>query len=147
MSALLAGYIGLFFAALGAATLLPLQSEVVLVAMLLSGDYNLQLMLLVATAGNVLGAIINWWLGRYVEHFQHRRWFPLTPERLHRTQQAYHRWGFWSLLLSWAPFIGDPLTIVAGVMREPLWRFTLIVLIAKAGRYLILAAATLGWIA
>ncbi|MEL0169299.1 MAG: YqaA family protein [Pseudomonadaceae bacterium] len=143
----LSGYIGLFFAALGAATLLPLQSEVVLVAMLLSGDYNLQLILLVATAGNLLGAIINWWLGRYIEHFQQRRWFPLTPERLHRTQQAYHRWGFWSLLLSWAPFIGDPLTIVAGVMREPLWRFTLIVLVAKGGRYLILTAITLGWLA
>ena len=65
----------------------------------------------------------------------------------HRTQAAYHRWGYWSLLLSWAPFVGDPLTIVAGVMREPLWRFTLIVAVAKGGRYLLLSAATLGWMA
>ena len=143
----LSGYAGLFLAALGAATLLPLQSEVVLVGMLLTERYDLTLTLMVATAGNLLGAMINWWMGRYIEHFQKRRWFPLTPERLHRTQQAYHRWGFWSLLLSWAPFIGDPLTIVAGVMREPLWRFTLIVLVAMGGRYLILAGVTLGWLA
>ena len=115
--------------------------------MLLSGHYDPLPVLLVATAGNLLGAMLNWWLGRYITHFQQRRWFPLTPERLARTQAAYHRWGYWSLLLSWAPFIGDPLTIVAGVMREPLWRFTLIVAIAKGGRYLLLTAATLGWMA
>ena len=143
----LSSYIGLFLIAFGAATVLPLQSEFALVDMLLSGHYDPLPVLLVATAGNLLGAMLNWWLGRYITHFQQRRWFPLTPERLAHTQAAYHRWGYWSLLLSWAPFIGDPLTIVAGVMREPLWRFTLIVAIAKGGRYLLLTAATLGWMA
>ncbi|TIV75180.1 MAG: DedA family protein, partial [Mesorhizobium sp.] len=54
------------------------------------------------------------------------------------------RYGRWSLLLSWAPLIGDPLTVMAGVLREPLWSFIAIVTVAKAGRYLAVAAATLG---
>jgi membrane protein YqaA with SNARE-associated domain len=60
-----------------------------------------------------------------------------------RAQQWYQRYGCWTLLLSWLPVVGDPLTLVAGVMREPLWRFVLLVSIAKAGRYLVLAAVVL----
>ena len=56
-----------------------------------------------------------------------------------------YRYGRWTLLLSWVPIIGDPLTLVAGVMREPLWSFLLIVSLAKTGRYLMVMALTLGW--
>ncbi|WP_077524927.1 YqaA family protein [Metapseudomonas resinovorans] len=139
------GYLGLFLAAFGAATLLPLQSEAVLVGLLLSEQYSVLALLLVATSGNVLGSLVNWWLGRSVEHCRHRRWFPVTEAKLDKAQQAYHRYGRWSLLASWVPIIGDPLTVVAGLMREPLWSFLLIVTLAKAGRYLVLAALTLGW--
>lgn len=142
----LTSYAGLFLIAFGAATVLPAQSEFALVALLLQNIHPVSLLLLVATAGNVLGAMLNWVLGRYLEQLQHKRWFPLKPKQLHRAQATYHRWGYWSLLMSWAPFIGDPLTIVAGLMREPLWRFVLIVTLAKGGRYLLLAAATLGWV-
>ncbi|HLW04231.1 MAG TPA: YqaA family protein, partial [Azoarcus sp.] len=93
---------------------------------------------------NVLGSVINWVLGRYVEHFRDRRWFPVRESQLDRYQRMYHRWGRWSQLLSWAPIIGDPLTVLAGVLREPLWSFVLIVLIAKLGRYLVVAGLTLG---
>ncbi|MEX6501524.1 YqaA family protein [Pseudomonas zhanjiangensis] len=140
----LSAYLGLFFTALGAATLLPLQSEAVLVGLLLSDNFPLWALLAVASAGNVLGAVINWLLGRYLEHFRHRRWFPLSERQLDRAQGWYTHYGYWSLLLSWAPFIGDPLTLAAGIMREPLWRFTLIVTLAKAGRYAVVAALTLG---
>ena len=137
-------YFGLFLSALVAATLLPLQSEVVLAGLLALGEQPVWALIAVATAGNVLGAIINWLLGRYIEHFRDRRWFPLRESQLDRFQRMYHRWGRWSLLMSWAPFIGDPLTVIAGVLREPLWSFTLIVLIAKLGRYLVVAGITLG---
>ena len=140
----LPSYLGLFIAAFGAATLLPLQSEAVLVGLLLTSDYSITALLLVATAGNVLGSAVNWVLGRYIERYRSRRWFPLSEEKLGRAQRAYHRYGRWSLLLSWVPVIGDPLTMIAGVMREPLWRFLLIVLVAKATRYMVLAALTLG---
>lgn len=140
-----AAYIGLFFAAFGAATLLPLQSEAVLVGLLLSDSYWLWSLLAVATLGNVLGSLLNWWLGRGLERFRERRWFPVSPRYLDKARRHYQRYGHWSLLLSWVPVIGDPLTLVAGVMREPFWRFLLIVTLAKGARYGVLALATLGW--
>ncbi|MEB0046799.1 MULTISPECIES: YqaA family protein [unclassified Pseudomonas] len=138
-------YIGLFFAAFGAATLLPLQSEAALVGLLLSDRYGLWWLLAVATLGNVLGSLLNWWLGCRIERFRERRWFPVSPRHLQTAQRHYQRYGHWSLLLSWVPVIGDPLTLVAGVMREPLGRFLLIVTLAKAARYGVVAMATLGW--
>lgn len=134
---------GLFLAALIAATLLPAQSEAVLVALLLDGGDPV-LLVAVATAGNVLGSLVNWWLGLQVQRFQGRRWFPVSPARLERAQAWYRRHGRWSLLLSWAPVIGDPITLAAGVMREPLRVFLPLVFIAKGMRYIVLALATLG---
>lgn len=141
----LSAYPALFLSALGAATLLPLQSEAVLVALLLAGEHPAWALLLVATLGNVLGSWINWLLGRSIEHYRHRRWFPVSPARLQQAQAWYARYGRWSLLLSWMPVIGDPLTLVAGVMRERLWTFLTIVTLAKAGRYVALAMLTLAW--
>ncbi|WP_061237489.1 YqaA family protein [Ectopseudomonas composti] len=142
----LSAYPALFLSAFGAATLLPLQSEAVLVALLLAGQHPLWALLLVATLGNVLGSWVNWLLGRSLEHYRERRWFPVSPARLQQAQVWYARYGRWSLLLSWMPLIGDPLTLVAGVMRERLWIFLVIVTLAKAGRYAVLAALTLAWI-
>ncbi len=136
-------YLGLFLLALGAATLLPLQSEAGLVALLLTDDYNVAALLLVAIAGNTLGSTINWWLGRELVRFQQRRWFPASPAQLLWAQGWYHRYGRWTLLLSWLPVVGDPLTLVAGVMREPLSRFLLLVLFAKSARYGVLTALVL----
>lgn len=141
----LSAYPALFLSAFGAATLLPLQSEALLVALLLAGQHALWALLLMATLGNVLGSWLNWLLGRSIEHYRERRWFPVTPARLEQAQRWYARYGRWSLLLSWMPVIGDPLTLVAGVMRERLWIFLLIVTLAKAGRYVVLAALTLAW--
>lgn len=138
-------YFGLFIAAFGAATLLPMQSEAVLVGMLLSGRYVVATLLLVATFGNVLGSLVNWLLGRSVERLRHKRWFPVSEAKLEKAQKFYLRYGRWTLLLSWVPIIGDPLTMVAGVMREPWWSFLLIVTFAKGLRYLLLAALTLSW--
>lgn len=140
----LSAYLGLFFAAFAAATLIPAQSETVLVSLLLGGALSPPLLLLVATLGNVLGSLVNWLLGRSVERFRHKRWFPANERQLEKAQRVYHRYGRWSLLLSWVPIIGDPLTVVAGVLREPLWSFVLLVTLAKGGRYLLLVWLTVG---
>jgi membrane protein YqaA with SNARE-associated domain len=137
-------YLGLFISALGAATLLPLQSESVLVALLLSTAYPPWTLLAVASTGNILGSLINWLLGRYLTHFRERRWFPLSPAQLQQAQRWYARYGRWTLLLSWLPIVGDPLTLVAGIMRERLWVFLLIVSLAKTARYAALIVLTLG---
>lgn len=138
-------YAGLFMAALLAATIVPMQSEAVLVGLLLTGEYPAAGLLAVASCGNVMGAVLNWWLGRGIEHFRHRPWFPVSEPRLNQAQSWYQRYGKWSLLLSWMPMIGDPLTVVAGVMRESFWIFLLIAGSAKVLRYLALMAATFGW--
>lgn len=135
-------YLGLFVAAFLAATLVPAQSEAVLVSLLIAG-YPVWALLLVASAGNILGSVLNWWLGGQVLRFRTHRWFPVSAQALERAQRRYQRYGSWSLLLSWVPIIGDPLTLAAGVMKEPLWRFLLLVTLAKVGRYAVLTAVTL----
>lgn len=132
-------YTSLFTVAFVAATVFPLQSEAALVALLVAGQQPVWALVAVASMGNVLGSVVNWLLGRGIERFADRRWFPASPAALARAQRAYQRWGKWSLLLSWAPFIGDPLTVVAGVLREPLPMFVLLVTLAKVGRYVTLA--------
>ena len=135
-------YAGLFLSALVAATVIPMQSESLLVGLLVA-DYPPAPLLVVASLGNILGAVVNWMLGRWIERFRDRRWFPASRESLERAQRWYRRLGYWSPLLSWMPVVGDPLTVVAGVLRVPFARFLILVTLAKTGRYLVLAGATL----
>lgn len=126
-----------------AATILPAQSELVLSGLIVADPTRVVALVLVASVGNIAGSVINWILGRGIESFREKRWFPVTPPMLERSKAWYHKYGRWSLLLSWAPMIGDPLTVVAGVLREPFWRFLLLVSIAKTGRYIVLAILVL----
>ena len=142
----LSGYLGLFLAAFLAATIFPAQSEALLVGLLLTDSYFPALLILVASCGNVLGSVVNWFLGRGIESFRSRKWFPIDAKMLDRTANWYHRYGRWSLLASWVPIIGDPLTVVAGVLREPLWSFVLLVTVAKTLRYGVLGMVTLGFL-
>lgn len=141
----LAEYGGLFLAAFLAATVFPFQSEVVLFGMLLTHHYSTVALVAVASLGNILGSCANWLMGRFLAHFEGRRWFPVKRETVARAEGWYRRYGRWSLLLSWAPFVGDPLTVVAGVLREPFPVFLLLVAIAKIGRYVAVAAIAQGW--
>lgn len=137
-------YLGLFITAFGAATLLPLQSEAVLVGLLSTGEFQVPALIAVATLGNVLGSSVNWLLGCYIEAWQDKPWFPFRPERIDRVRRHYHRYGRWSLLMSWMPIIGDPLTLIAGIMREPFISFLFLVTVAKLARYVFLAAIAQG---
>jgi membrane protein YqaA with SNARE-associated domain len=140
----LAAYAGLFAISLIAATVFPAQSEAGLVALILTGKYSTLLLVAAASAGNILGSVVNWLLGVGIERFRDRPWFPAGGASLDRAQRWYRRYGKWSLLASWVPIIGDPITFVAGVMKEPLPIFLVLVTIAKTARYAVLAAITLG---
>lgn len=133
----------LFLAAFAAATLIPAQSEAVLVGMLLAETNPVWLLLLVATTGNVLGSLVNWAIGWFLQDRMPVRWFPVSADQLARAQGWFAHWGSWTLFGSWLPIVGDPLVLAAGLMREPLWRVVLVVTLAKAGRYIILTWATL----
>jgi membrane protein YqaA with SNARE-associated domain len=141
----IAVYGGLFFAAFGAATLLPMQSEALLAGLLIAGGHSALLLIAVACLGNILGSLVNWAFGRSIERFGGRRWFPASPAQLDRAARWYQRYGRYSLLLSWVPIIGDPITLIAGVLREPFLPFLILVSVAKIGRYLVVAAVALNW--
>jgi membrane protein YqaA with SNARE-associated domain len=141
-----AAYLGLFAASFAAATILPMQSETALAGLLLTESFPPATLIAVASVGNVLGSVANWLIGRGIERFRGRKWFPVGPTMLERAMKWYHCYGRWSLLLSWVPVVGDPLTVVAGVLREPFWSFIAIVALAKISRYLVIAAITLSWI-
>ena len=132
---MITGYLALFGSAFLAATILPFYSEVVLFALLREGG-DPTLLIIVATLGNTLGAVVNWLLGLYLLHFQDRRWFYFSREQIDKAQRWFQRYGFWSLLMAWAPVGGDALTLVAGIMKVRLWLFLLLVGSGKALRYI-----------
>lgn len=136
-------YAGLFMVAFLSATILPMQSEAVFVGLLLEKSQPVGWLLFTVSLGNVLGSFVNWYLGKYVQRFQHKRWFPVSPTQLAKATRWYQRYGKWSLLLSWVPVIGDPLTVIAGVLKEPFIPFVVLVTIAKVSRYVLLAWITL----
>ena len=130
-------YIGLFAVAFLAATILPAYSEVMFAGLLTAG-YDPLTLWAWATAGNTLGAAVNWAIGRYLLHFQDRRWFPFRVDNLHRAQHWFQRWGVWSLLFAWLPVFGDALTFIAGIMRVRFGIFVVLTAIGKGTRYAIL---------
>lgn len=128
-------YFTLFSASFLAATILPFYSEVVLFALLRAGGDPL-ILVGIATFGNTLGAVVNWVMGRYILHFQDRRWFYFKKDQIERAQRWYNRYGYWSLLLAWLPIGGDALTFIAGIMKVRLTIFISLVGIGKAARYI-----------
>lgn len=129
---------GLFMLAFSAATLLPGGSEVALIGVAALSTYSILTLLIVASIGNTLGSVLNYVLGRFALHFQNRKWFPVSNPDLIKAQGWFARWGQWSLLLAWAPIIGDPLTFAAGVMRMRFWWFLVLVAISKTTRYMVI---------
>lgn len=135
-------FLTLFFSALLAATLLPGYSEV-LVAGMATQAYSPWWLWFWATAGNTVGSVINGVIGRQVDHFRHKRWFPVSETQLENARIRFNRYGQWSLLLGWLPIAGDPLTLVGGIMRVPWLNFVILVGIGKAARYAVVIWLTL----
>lgn len=127
-------YLSLFFTALIAATLFPLSSEALLITLLYQ-QHSPLLLWLIATSGNTLGSCINWYLGKQCLHWQDKKWFPFSSAQLDKAQMHFQRYGLASLLFSWVPVIGDPLTFFAGVMRIRFWQFFVLVALGKILRY------------
>jgi len=126
-------YFTLFTVSFLAATLLPLGSEALLVYDI-SQNYSLLLLWIFATVGNTLGSMVNYWLGLKGETYLERKGH-LSVEKMEKARGFFASYGGWTLLLSWVPIIGDPLTFVAGVLRYNFKYFTFIVFVAKGLRY------------
>nr|WP_324257113.1 YqaA family protein [Cellvibrio fontiphilus] len=137
-------YASLFITALIAATFFPLSSEALLVTLLQQG-YSPFWLWLAATTGNTLGSCVNWYLGGQCLRFQQRKWFPVSSPQLARAQQQFQRYGIYSLLFAWLPVVGDPLTLLAGVMRVRFLYFIVLVALGKALRYTLVIWLSLQW--
>jgi membrane protein YqaA with SNARE-associated domain len=129
-------YLSLFFTSFLAATILPAYSELLLGG-LVSQGFSLFWLWFWATLGNTLGSVVNGVIGRQIERFKHKRWFPVSERQLVRSQERFNKYGQWSLLMAWLPIGGDPLTVIGGLMRVPWLNFVILVAIGKGLRYLL----------
>ena len=132
----LEAYISLFISSFLSSTILPGHSEITLTTFILLEKYSQFLLIFFASLGNILGSIVNWFLGVYITQFVNNSWFPVPKKQLDKASSWYLKYGKWSLFLCWVPIIGDPLTIVAGMFRFPLIIFIIIVSISKVLRYI-----------
>ncbi len=130
------GYYGLFIAAFLAATILPLSSEIVLSTLLLGGYYPATV-ILTATAGNVLGSLVNYALGYWLSLELVKKWLKMSEAEFEKAEQRYRKYGLFSLLFAWLPIIGDPLTVIAGILRVRLLWFVILVTLGKLLRYVV----------
>ena len=130
-------YLSLFAISFLAATILPFSSELTLAGLISTSNYDNLLLLIVASFGNVLGSVVNWALGFYSRNLTTKKWFPFKETQLEKSSIYFRKFGKWSLLFAWVPFVGDPLTLVAGLLRVRFLDFIILVAIGKVSRYLI----------
>ena len=130
-------YLSLFAISFLAATILPFSSELSLASLIATSDYDNLLLLIVASFGNVLGSVLNWALGSYSRNLTKKKWFPFKETQIERSSKWFRKFGKWSLLFAWVPVVGDPLTLVAGILKVKFIDFIILVAIGKVSRYLI----------
>ena len=130
-------YLSLFAISFLAATILPFSSELTLAGLIATSDYDNLLLLIVASFGNVLGSVVNWALGSYSRNLTIKKWFPFKETQIERSSKWFRKFGKWSLLFAWVPVLGDPLTLVEGILRVKFIDFIILVAIGKVSRYLI----------
>ena len=129
-------YLSLFGISFLAATILPFSSELSLAALIATSDYDNLLLLTVASFGNILGSLVNWALGSYSRNLTTKKWFPFKETQIERSSKWFGKFGKWSLLFAWVPVVGDPLTLVAGILRVKFIDFIILVAIGKVSRYI-----------
>jgi membrane protein YqaA with SNARE-associated domain len=131
------GQLGLFVAAFLAGSVLPFPSEGVLAALVHQGAATAPAVL-VATLGNVLGAISLYWMGRGVARGVLSA---KDPEQAERARERWQRWGTWGLIFAWVPFVGDVFVLGAGLAQSRFSTFVALVTVGKAARYWLVAHA------
>lgn len=128
------GLLGLFLGTFLAATFVPFNSDSLFIVILLATKSPLACFL-AATAGNWLGSVTTYVIGRLAKWEWIEKWFKVTREKLEAQKVKIEKYGIWLALLSWLPFIGDVITLALGFYKTP-WTWTLLLLLAgKAARF------------
>lgn len=128
----------LFFSALISSTLFPGGSEALLLYRLHEGEPAVSLVI-IASVGNVLGSLITYAMGRLGSKAIHKKWLRMDEKKVEHAESWFGRYGQAALLFAWLPIVGDPLCLVAGLLRSPLLYFIALVSIGKLARYALLA--------
>jgi membrane protein YqaA with SNARE-associated domain len=142
-------YFALFMTSLVAGTMLPFlpaSSEMAMAGLLAAGSGVPALLVAAAIMGNFIGASLNYLVGRNIARFSGRRWFPISPDRLHITTEWFRHYGIWLLLMCWLPMAGDAITVVAGLLRADLRLFLILTASGKAFGHVAVASGV-SWIA
>ena len=131
-------YLSLFIISFLAATILPFSSELTLGGLMATSSYDNLFLLIIASLGNIFGSVVNWILGFYSRNLSKKKWFPFKNAQIEKSSKWFKRFGRWTLLFAWVPIIGDPLTLVAGLLRVKFIEFLILVIIGKVSRYLVI---------
>ena len=137
-------YLSLFTLSFFVATIVPFGSEAYLAKLIIENKHNITLLFISASLGNILGSVFNWICGYYSSYLLKKKWFPISKKKMNKSSTFFIKYGKWSLLLGWVPFIGDPITFVAGTLKYPFAPFLFFVSIGKIGRYLIVYLISIG---
>ena len=137
------GLAGLFLASFLAATVLPFSSEAVLAASSM-GPWPTWELLVVVSVGNTLGGISSYALGRLGDLDRIARWLRTDPAKALRWKQRIQHHGVWAALLTWLPFVGDPIAIALGLGRTSFWPTAILMFLGKAARYAVVLALLRG---
>jgi len=131
-------YLSLFAISFLAATILPFSSELTLAGLIATSNFDNLLLLIVASFGNILGSVVNWVLGFYSRNLSTKKWFPFKDKQIENSSKWFNKFGKWSLLFACVPIIGDPLTLVEGLLRVRFLDFIILVAIGKVSRYVLI---------
>lgn len=138
------GYLGLFLATFLAATVIPFSSEAVLAAMLLSG-FNPLACLTVASLGNTLGGLSSYGFGYLGDWSKITKWLGAKPEKVKRWKTQVDRYGSYTAILCWLPFVGDVIAIALGLFKTPFWHVTFFMSLGKTARYAVIMWFFMNW--
>ena len=132
------GYPGMGIASFLAGSFIPFSSEGVLTVLYACG-FDLWLLTLWATIGNVLGGMFNYFVGRLCKEERVYKIFRVKKAKLEKSKERVHKYGAWMGLLSWIPILGSCITIAMGVLHIGILKSTVSISLGKILRYIVLA--------
>ena len=128
------GYLGLFIGSFLAATVVPFSADILLIGMLAAGGVP-WMVIAIATAGNFLGGLTSYGIGR-IGRWEWIERLGAKPETIAKHRTKVEKYGAWLALLSWVPFVGDIFAVALGFYRTKFFPTALFMFIGKFGRFI-----------
>jgi len=138
------GYFGIFLSTFIAATLIPMPSELILIVAFNYG-FDPYLVVAIATLGNSLGSLTNYYIGYYSRSEKLIKKFKINQTKLDYWTLKSDKYGYWLGFLAWVPFLGDPLMAIVGFLKVKIKPLMLTITIGKLIRYVVIALAYFYW--